>query len=757
MAEPDVIKITDLRETATDLLLNIILHLSPSEFLALCSASKALWSLRLTPTYWRFLTRTTYRFPNQPLLQTDGARWKSLYQRLSTRTRPYTWGAHKDGALGHSWKTYEELQEMSSDEQLQYRSKSGVGWPTEMEALSQLGPVVDLQCGGWSTTLLTSKGDLHSCGPMTSGWHDTTHRPDRLRYPSNLPQGEQRIPMTTVAQYSQGRSCVLALADTGTMWSWTAADEPARRVRFLHLEYRDTTETAGLAVGESQPPEVKHVVAGWDYFSAYIARVGIVVWGRGASRARFPTRIPREISTPDDDVEDRTSESQTILNSSYQKPRGSAREPSAESLTLGQTVGEVINHVALEGFIVFLTHLGKVFAAKLNDLEQPPIELPGFEPSPGKSRMKEIQGSFRSFAAFNTDGDVILGHQDLLVECWRRFTDPTTSTIPSEQDDFRHRPQRPPGLQNQGIISLAFGDWHKLALTSQGHILAFDSEPQSCGCLGLGERIPDIRGPGYNLRTTFRGVIYNDGYRADGQLIPTAQKRGWRVWFSAEQREWLSYLQRGGCHTADMPSGPALIADATSHTRLSENVDAAGADWDLHPDVNPPRPGPDEDGPPQPAHLALSIAAAGWHSAALVLVDPDRIQRMYDLHRGFLPRPIPRPAATDDPSDPSSSTDSPGLLSRARDYVSGLTNPLAEGISRHLSGTSEDRSTAPSSRDNHGHGHGRPEIDQHAGREHLHYHSRLPFPEASEMAPSAARHEVRLAVLRGGEEGRSVS
>lgn len=108
---------------------------------------KAFATLSLEPSYWRYVTRSTYRIPNQPLLQTDGARWKTLYQRLQTESRVYTWGSASHGGGGGLGHAPRPNNNGHSDIPIRYASRYGIGWPTEMFGVENLDPVVDLQCG----------------------------------------------------------------------------------------------------------------------------------------------------------------------------------------------------------------------------------------------------------------------------------------------------------------------------------------------------------------------------------------------------------------------------------------------------------------------------------------------------------------------------------------------------------------------------------------------------------------------------------
>ncbi|KAI9851516.1 MAG: hypothetical protein M1838_003470 [Thelocarpon superellum] len=700
-----------LTDLPTDILLDIVPYLGVEEFLALCATCQTLATLRLDPSYWRRLTRSTYRFPNQPLLQTDGARWKSLYQRLRTESRAYTWGLL--GRLGHSWSLRGEIPRQQHH---QWANRgfpvgsgfAGIGWPTEMEGTRRMKPIVDLQCGGYSTTVLDSEGDLFCTGTVDGSRGESRHATyqlKRLLFPAVLPLAAPRTAHTTVAQFSSGRSHLLALSDSGCIWVWRSVNVPARQVQFLHFDTREDPPPTCVRDGTVEvTPEarVKKVVAGWDTSSAYITTKGIVVWQPPPSPRPVLYPANSNLPGPSDETEGGPVESATVPDTWYQRPRGTSRASSVEEAQLARTVGEVVNHVALEGYIVFLTDLGKVFTAKHAEADQLScgiVELTGFEPVVGTTKMTEIQGSFRSFAVLNPDGDVILGDRTLLDEAWHEATDGGTVSAHPYATTASTTPQRPAHLQGRGIVSLAFGDWHTLALTAAGHILSFGRAPQSCGCLGLGR---------WDEGSVLRGVRTRSAWPMDSDLVDELQAQGRRIWFSPESREWLKYLMRSGMDPDELSRIAGRRPYPPRHITVSQWVEQKGSDWDLHEDL-------DDASQPwgrgQPSYLALSISAAGWHSGALVLTNEHRIRQSYLAHRGFLPHGDDEVAPVEE-----------GVLSSAWRWLGSW-----------WWGSEADELPAISATE-----------DQSAGRDHAYYHSQQSIEQTMRHLPPAARHAVRL-------------
>jgi len=167
-----------------------------------------------------------------------------------------------------------------------------------------------------------------------------------------------------------------------------------------------------------------------------------------------------------------------------------------------------------------------------------------------------------------------------------------------------------PALQHTGVISIAFGDWHYHALHSDGSISSYGTEPNSCGALGLGSGM-DIGLPAGMLR----GIRYLNWTR-DGVLLPGAYFRGHRIWFQPEAEKWVKFIAGGG-KDPEESAGRVRMASLVPPCQMevSEWVEQMGEKWDKRPEVVDK----DEDG--LGAYFALSVAAAGWHSGALVLVN----------------------------------------------------------------------------------------------------------------------------------------
>ena len=96
---------------------------------------------------------------------------------------------------------------------------------------------MDVQCGGWSTTFLTSIGAIYMFGVFNGErlqWADSSLK--RLIFPAAYPQTTKYRyePSTAIHQYSTGRSSVLGLADDGKVWMWQS--NVGFQVKPMHID-----------------------------------------------------------------------------------------------------------------------------------------------------------------------------------------------------------------------------------------------------------------------------------------------------------------------------------------------------------------------------------------------------------------------------------------------------------------------------------------------------------------------------------------
>ncbi|KAF2665176.1 RCC1/BLIP-II [Microthyrium microscopicum] len=435
------------------------------------------------------------------------------------------------------------------------------------------GIISDLQCAGWSTIFLDQHGDLYLKGRV-DGMNYLEFDPETGSFRKLLFPEDLKKETAAIRQFSAGRRHILGLADDGTAWLCFASKSPAYQLPFLE-PYIDSAQKTGTATG------VSRVVAGWDHSSVYIRGKGIIVWpyfaplGRdGAETERWKT-IETEIVPLSDYITPRISKKSNRSIVEPEKAK-SAAEDDAD-------VGEVISHIVLEGYVVFCTDKGKAFGHKLGSYTTFRI--------PGVSSVTDVQGTFRSFAIFQEDGAVLTMNHDYLAIC-------STGANPDK------KPIHIPALQNTGVIQIAFGDYHYHALHSDGRITSYGADPSSCGALGLG-RARHV----YTARGVW-GAVSRRSPTQDSSLLPHGYYSGRSIWFDPDQRAWSEWI-------SNRANDKDFDWTHMEWGEFSDWVEERGSDWYHCDDVDLPDDVHDDLAP----YFALSVAAGGWRSGALVLVN----------------------------------------------------------------------------------------------------------------------------------------
>ena len=589
MATPDPLgsssrECLSLFDLPEDILTIIFGFLTPEAFLSLTQVCKAALRFQKDPAYWRTQASGTFRLPISPLLRADGERWYFLYKKLRTETRLYTWGRGVKGNLGSSapgprGPRFHRGPNPAPRRSRIIQERAASHWPTDTHLPDEVGTVVDLQCGGWSTSLLTTEGKVFVVGILDAadGTNVGESVPDftRLEY---LTQSTSAI-----RQFSAGRRHLLALDDSGSILSWDRVN--ANGYKIFARRGRDFG---------GRPDRV---VAGWEYSSAYVPSTGIVYW-------------KPVVNNSQDEMLDGIHVEEKVIP-------GTAEEIGSDpALSV-----RVLQHIVLEGFILWITSTSQFFACHLSesDTENSPFEIVGYGQSGHK--FSDLQGSFRSFALFTESGEVLIGDTEHVRRCYFAQQELRRGHDRTALDEVIRAVRRPiPVLQHSSTIQIAFGDYHFHALLADGRILAFGKDPQSCGALGLGEM---HRGAQY------RGLLSQEDATRDSNLLPVAELTGREVWFEPEKRDWLHWLAENGLWFSMLLTS---ALDQATRAMISEWVEQEGRHWQEGPLVpnsatkstanhdtsnDPVSPKYDNLG----AYFPISIAAAGWHSGALVLVD----------------------------------------------------------------------------------------------------------------------------------------
>ena len=348
----------------------------------------------------------------------------------------------------------------------------------------------------------------------------------------------------------------------------------------------------------------------------YLINVGIIYWASVQDSDVVQGGRQERLAVADTMLVD----SVTIPGTSYRRKRNYERtlEDSLET-----RIGQVTHHIVLWDWIVFTTDLNKIFCypttfpmPAFNVPE--PIELTTFPTAcPGKTfQIRDLQGSFIRFAVFTTSGAVLTADQGLLNAFHNASISHSANHLPSPVILF--------SPQSNPIISVAYGDHHYHALHSDGIMTSYGLEPQRCGALGFGNR----------LVSHLRGVALEGGAFGGGRLPPGLNPT---IWFEPLMQIWLQDMGWAASQPEAKERGRMVqSAHVGAREAIGRYYERKGACWEAAVTK--------EDG--LGAYFVLKVAAAGCHSAALVLVDEEKAEAARNSHLARSPSPAPSLAAS---------------------------------------------------------------------------------------------------------------
>lgn len=374
----------------------------------------------------------------------------------------------------------------------------------------------------------------------------------------------------------------------------------------------------------------------------YVFNVGIVYWASVQDSDVVRGGRQERLAVADTMLVD----SATIPGTSYRR-RGNNHYTSDDSLEA--RIGQITHHIVLENWIVFTTDLNKIFCyptifpmPAFNSME--PIELTTFPTvCPSETfQIRDLQGSFIRFAVFTTSGAVLTADKNFLIAFHETSVSHSDQPLPS--------PTLFLSRQSNPIISMAYGDHHYHALHSNGKITSYGLEPQRCGALGLGNMMVScLRGVG------LEGGAFGGGRLPSG-LNPT-------IWFEPLMETWLHDMNwAAGLSEARERGRMALSGHEGACEALGRYFERRGARWEDSVAKE------DELG----AYFVLKVASAGWHSAALVLVDEEKADAARKSH-------LVRRSSSRDPSI-APSAQSVDSLGFAYEVVESPSEQLVVGI-----------------------------------------------------------------------------
>lgn len=498
---------------------NIAVLLSPRDVFLLSLTCHKLRKFLTTNEVYHLLY--IKKFGSKPTpLRIESYNWHDVFQlRSSLGANLFTWGAASMGRLGYS------LSDIPSQNITTTGFQKNVHTPTNVLNFNTQF-IDDISAGGFSIQVLTSDGSLFFTGTnwkrsetsnLTPGPHEckdynsmdsdavgmsarsitgviglplfsrrfqnqlslhqvsgssrqigerhtnpNLRRPPEQQSPNSVPASsgpasspesnfvtqlkvpqDKDFPNRRIVSISSGREHIIALDNYQNVLTWDTGNQSyvGVNLRFNGLRYH----------------HISKIAAGWNLLACYINHIGIIYW---CSRAP----ISKE-----------TYEAGTMLSD-------------AAYHIIPETGSKDITDIhAGCDFILFLKE-GKLYRVDINassvaagsaddtsiGKSYPVIGfnnwLENYDKGGNTTYFTKISGCYLNFAVFTNDGMVLLANKDISIE------------------DSVDSPLILPGLQKSNIIDVQMGDYHSLALTDNGNVLAWGVESNNCGCLGLGTK-----------------------------------------------------------------------------------------------------------------------------------------------------------------------------------------------------------------------------------------------------------------------------
>ncbi|GAA5849559.1 hypothetical protein JCM8547_000497 [Rhodosporidiobolus lusitaniae] len=416
---------------------------------------------------WKRRVVQDFYFPVQASGRRSG--WLFVWRNLS-KSSAYVWGQNDNGRLALPSASFRLPTSLRSR-----LVQGGIPLPTRLELPA---PPVALVAGGWSCHALTAEGKVISWGTLDAeqfgGDAAPLSFPGRILRPMVLPQSDE---IGEVVQLEAGRRHLLLLTKAGKVFELHSFGRA--------VEVRDEAGRWGTAAEGRDGKAVKAVQAGWDY-SAVLTKSGeVYVWwqpgsgplGRAAAEAG-----ENDLTTPSEQGVAFPLDIDTLRPSHPSSP--ASPDDKIEVIACG------------DNFLIALTSSSQLYHLDLSPVFEPHRPLAGQgardnpEDSPrrGRASVARLEAAFldgrRTWKRMSRfcDSEEI----EKLDDSVPSSSNPTGSIVLLGDRDWNEQksPQVIPELQGLGVIKIAHGDYHNLALTSNGRLYSWGAF--SAGALGLG-------------------------------------------------------------------------------------------------------------------------------------------------------------------------------------------------------------------------------------------------------------------------------
>lgn len=505
---------------------NVARYLRPIDILHLSMTCKDMRSNFETNDAYHMLYSKIFGSKPTPL-SIENYDWKHLFHLRTSRAKLYTWGSPEQGRLGYL------VNEIPPDHVITNGFRKGVCLPTNVVPFNQL-VVSDISAGGFSFQILTNDGDLYytggrwkrlqslgqlTPGPVNGRDYNPSMGSGSLYFPTPLPsllQARARRmvgpgvapPPDMARRYGRemnNRASMERTADSDNLTRPPEA-QPALSKR-VPSDAKFVTKLDLPDVLDGQSIEARSIISvssGREHFIALDNQNGIYSWDTGNT-----TNIGVRITFPGIDPRKQITKISCGWNLSACHIKGVgivvwyAREAVSEDSFEAKKLLAPARYVVIPGtneytprdflagldYVLIIDNDGKLLRFDIHaqsyangsidpSLAAKPFFVNSFNTWAEKKSeagqaptFTKLSGCYNLFAIFASDGLVVIGNK--------------TITAADNEDG---EPVVIPELQGRGVIDMAMGDYHYLALTDRGELLTWGRESSLCGCLGLGSK-----------------------------------------------------------------------------------------------------------------------------------------------------------------------------------------------------------------------------------------------------------------------------
>ncbi|KAF5378889.1 hypothetical protein D9615_006986 [Tricholomella constricta] len=437
------------------LLDNVLSFMQISDILRLGSTNQFFAAVCSDDTFWRRRLQSDFNFSGAGTARTSG--WKFIYRGLFN-PRVYVWGEKSHGRLGLSKYPKSIMR--------------AVPFPVQLHIPGVR--IVSLIAGGMSFHALDSKGQIYVWGTLdgtapglkSDGFSEAgtkANSPLRLRMPA------------ATRSISCGRLHASSLDSKGQIWTFLTWGRPFRLVSDLFTD------------PDSKPLQIE---CGWA-FSCVLTQSGdvFVWWPFSGEMAVHIERVNTEM----DDQGDKKASAlpdKTIPCVTWDLNEDPVRLPSIPPLPelteeSEEKPTQLIQIAGLDGHIIGLTNKGHVL--KFGSLDSKATFTRGnWQYLPAFSEVEKVQTEYYRFS-LDPPQTMKITHISANFLHFIAYSTGSSSVvlIGDTETDSQSQPKVIPALQNKSIISVVLGDYHSVALTSDGKVLTWGA--YSAGALGLGD------------------------------------------------------------------------------------------------------------------------------------------------------------------------------------------------------------------------------------------------------------------------------